>query len=246
MTVFSIQNLTVEKNEKKILDSVSFDVQEGDFICIVGPSGAGKSTLLKQLNRLDYGLTGGEILWNGKNLTDYEIHELREQVAYIFQKAVMFPGNAEKNIKMGANYLKGVSPEQLEERFKIAVQEAEISQDMLPVEASDLSGGQQQRIGIARTLMLDPAVLLFDEPTASLDVETSHNFCLTLKKLKERLKEKKSASLMITHRLEEAQFLADKVLMLEAGKVVAYLSVDDFFNHVSNQRVANFLEAYKL
>ena len=244
MTAFSIQNLTVVKGGKKILDSVSFDVQEGEFVCIVGPSGAGKSTLLRQLNRLDYGRTGGQILWNGKNLEEYDVHILRQQVAYIFQKAVMFPGNAEKNIKMGAQFESHVTQQELEKRFDRALQEAGITPDMLSVEASDLSGGQQQRIGIARTLMLDPVVLLFDEPTASL--ETSNKFCKTLKVLKEHLKEKKSASLMITHRLEEASFLADKVLMLEEGKVVAFLPVDEFFNNPSNERVANFLKAYKL
>ena len=246
MTAFSIQNLTVVKGEKKILDSVSFDVQEGEFVCIVGPSGAGKSTLLRQLNRLDYGRIGGQILWNGKSLEEYDVHVLREQVAYIFQKAVMFPGSAEENIKMGAQFEHNVTQQELEGRFVKAIREAGITPEMLSVEAADLSGGQQQRVGIARTLMLDPVVLLFDEPTASLDVETSNKFCKTLKVLKEHLKEKKSASLMITHRLEEASFLADKVLMLEEGKVVAFLPVNEFFNNPSNERVANFLMAYKL
>ncbi len=246
MTAFSIQNLTVVKGEKKILDSVSFDVQEGEFVCVVGPSGAGKSTLLRQLNRLDYGRIGGQILWNGKSLEEYDVHVLREQVAYIFQKAVMFPGSAEENIKMGAQFEHNVTQQELEGRFVKAIQEAGITPEMLSVEAADLSGGQQQRVGIARTLMLAPVVLLFDEPTASLDVETSNKFCKTLKVLKEHLKEKKSASLMITHRLEEASFLADKVLMLEEGKVVAFLPVNEFFNNPSNERVANFLKAYKL
>ena len=179
------------KGEKKILDSVSFDVQEGEFVCIVGPSGAGKSTLLRQLNRLDYGRIGGQILWNGKSLEEYDVHVLREQVAYIFQKAVMFPGSAEENIKMGAQFEHNVTQQELEGRFVKAIREAGITPEMLSVEAADLSGGQQQRVGIARTLMLDPVVLLFDEPTASLDVETSNKFCKTLKVLKEHLKEKK-------------------------------------------------------
>ena len=147
---------------------------------------------------------------------------------------------------MGAQFEHNVTQQELEGRFVKAIREAGITPEMLSVEAADLSGGQQQRVGIARTLMLDPVVLLFDEPTASLDVETSNKFCKTLKVLKEHLKEKKSASLMITHRLEEASFLADKVLMLEEGKVVAFLPVNEFFNNPSNERVANFLKAYKL
>lgn len=246
MNTFSVNNLTVTKGNTKILDSLTFDIEQGDFVCIVGPSGAGKSTLLRQLNRLDYGMTGGNILWNDKDLGTYDIHKLRQDIAYIFQKAVMFPGTCEQNIRMGCMYEKGLSKDEIDQRLEAAIEKAEITKEMLKVKAEALSGGQQQRVGIARCLMLNPQVLLFDEPTASLDVETSHNFCLTLKTLKSDIKAKKSASLMITHRLEEAQFLADKILMLDAGKIVAYVPVDDFFNKPINERVTDFLKAYKL
>ncbi len=123
--------------------------------------------------------------WNGKSLEEYDVHVLREQVAYIFQKAVMFPGSAEENIKMGAQFEHNVTQQELEGRFVKAIREAGITPEMLSVEAADLSGGQQQRgRDCRRTLMLDPVVLLFDEPTASLDVETSNKFCKTLKVLK--------------------------------------------------------------
>ena len=90
MIELSVRHLNVTLQNTPILNDVSLDVENGAFVCIVGPSGAGKSTLLKQLNRLDPGKVGGEILWRGQNIDTYDVHQLRRQIAYIFQKAVMF------------------------------------------------------------------------------------------------------------------------------------------------------------
>ena len=129
------------------------------------------------------------------------------------------------------------------------MEEASISQDILDTPAQDLSGGQQQRVGIARVLLMRSPVLLLDEPTASLDVETSNKFCQTLKQLKggPAAKDgKKRTFLMITHRLEEAKFLADKILMIEAGHIVEYTDCETFFTHPQTQRAAEFLKAQAL
>ena len=132
---------------------------------------------------------------------------------------------------------------------KTVLEEASISQDILDTPAQDLSGGQQQRVGIARVLLMGSPVLLLDEPTASLDVETSNKFCQTLKQLKggPAAKDgKKRTFLMITHRLEEAKFLADKILMIEAGHIVEYTDCETFFTHPQTQRAAEFLKAQAL
>lgn len=249
MPDLEVRNLEVTLEGKKLLQNISFDVAAGEFVCIVGPSGAGKTTLLKQLNRLDPGKTAGQILWKGKDIETYDVHELRRTIAYVFQKAVMFPGSTEDNIKMALKYGPKLSEEEIDSTYKRALEVAEITPDILKTPAQNLSGGQQQRIGIARVMMMRPTVLLLDEPTASLDVETSNHFCQTLKKMKglKGLKDNEAKTyIMVNHSLDEARFLADKVLMLEEGKVVTYQPADEFFNHQENERAKAFIEAEKL
>ena len=249
MLELQIKDLCVGYNGKEILHNISLDIENGSFIAIVGPSGAGKSTLLKQINRLDPGKTGGSILWRGKDVDDYDVHELRRNLAYVFQKAVMFNGTTEENIKLSLKYGHEFKPDEIEALSQTVLEEASISQDILDTPAQDLSGGQQQRVGIARVLLMGSPVLLLDEPTASLDVETSNKFCQTLKQLKggPAAKDgKKRTFLMITHRLEEAKFLADKILMIEAGHIVEYTDCETFFTHPQTQRAAEFLKAQAL
>ncbi len=246
MSNIEVKDLTVVFRDCKVLDSVSFTVEKGEVVCIVGPSGAGKSTILRQLNRLDPGKVGGSIIWKGKDIDEYEVHELREEMAYIFQKAVMFPGTTESNIKMGRKYSPKLPDDQVEALYQNALRQADITADMLKTPALKLSGGQQERIGIARILMLDPPVLLLDEPTASLDVETSNNFCQTLHRMKELPEDRRKTMIMVTHRLEEAKFLADRILMVDRGKVVEFTNCPDFFANPQTQRARDFLKAEKL
>lgn len=248
MLELEIKNLCVSFQNKEILHDVSFDVEKGSFICIVGPSGAGKSTLLKQINKLDPGRSGGSILWQGKDIDSYEVHHLRRQLAYVFQKAVMFPDSTEENIKLALKYGPQLSEQEVNARYQTVLEEASITDDILKTPSLSLSGGQQQRVGIARVLMMEPPVLLLDEPTASLDVETSNKFIKTLKdlKIKHENDPQRKTFLMITHRLEEAKFLADKVLMLAEGKVVEYTDAAQFFTKPQTQRAAEFLEAQAL
>lgn len=248
MLELQVKNLCVSFQNQEILHDVSLDVEKGSFICIVGPSGAGKSTLLKQINRLEPGKSSGSILWQGKDVDTYEVHHLRRQLAYVFQKAVMFPGTTEDNIKLSLKYGPQLSQEEIDSRYKQVLEEANITDEILKSPSLSLSGGQQQRVGIARVLMMAPPVLLLDEPTASLDVETSNKFIKTLKDIKTKHENDPDAKtfLMITHRLEEAKFLADKVLMLEAGKVVEYTDGPQFFTKPQTQRAEEFLKAQAL
>lgn len=244
MDEFKFENFGVKYDDKVILSELSFTVARGEFICIVGPSGAGKSTVLKHINRLEPGATGS-IFWRGKNIEDYEVHELRRQIAYIFQTAVMFPGSVKDNLLMAFDYGKPIPKEEQIARMKKACLEAEIPDETLTKEAQTLSGGQAQRVGIARMLMLDPPVLLLDEPTASLDVETSNNFIHSLKKIQQDSKGE-ITFFMITHRLEEAKFLADRVMFLADGKILEFSEKDQFFQYPQTDRAREFLKAQNL
>lgn len=118
MLELQIKDLCVGYNGKEILHNISLDIENGSFIAIVGPSGAGKSTLLKQINRLDPGKTGGSILWRGKDVDDYDVHELRRNLAYVFQKAVMFNGTTEENIKLSLKYGHEFKPDEIEALYQ--------------------------------------------------------------------------------------------------------------------------------
>lgn len=249
MDELNISHLDVAFQGTKVLSDITFSVSNGEFICIVGPSGAGKSTLLKQLNRLEPGKVNGTILWQGKDIDEYDVHELRRKIAYIFQKAVMLPGSVEDNIKLACTYGPKESPQDIDTLYKTALEVAEITPEILSVPAQSLSGGQQQRVGIARVLMMYPPVLLLDEPTASLDVETSNHFCQTLKNMKglKGIKDgREKTFLMVTHRLEEAQFLADKILMIENGKIVEFTDAKQFFTNPQTERAKAFIKAENL
>ena len=248
MIELSVRHLNVTLQNTPILNDVSLDIENGAFVCIVGPSGAGKSTLLKQLNRLDPGKVGGEILWRGQNIDTYDVHQLRRQIAYIFQKAVMFEGTTEENIRMALQYGPKMSDQETEELYQHALEIAGITPNILKTPASNLSGGQQQRVGIARVMMMAPPVLLLDEPTASLDVETSNHFCQTLKRMKGLIgiKDNIKKTFLMVHRLEEAKFLGDKILMLEDGKVVEYTDAAQFFTSPTTERGKAFLKAENL
>ncbi|MFQ9939239.1 MAG: ATP-binding cassette domain-containing protein, partial [Parasutterella excrementihominis] len=139
MLELQIKDLCVGYNGKEILHNISLDIENGSFIAIVGPSGAGKSTLLKQINRLDPGKTGGSILWRGKDVDDYDVHELRRNLAYVFQKAVMFNGTTEENIKLSLKYGHEFKPDEIEALYQTVLEEASISQDILDTPAQDLS-----------------------------------------------------------------------------------------------------------
>lgn len=136
MIELSVRHLNVTLQNTPILKDVSLDIENGAFVCIVGPSGAGKSTLLKQLNRLDPGKVGGEILWRGQNIDTYDVHQLRRQIAYIFQKAVMFEGTTEENIRMALQYGPKMSDQETEELYQHALEIAEITPNILKTPAS--------------------------------------------------------------------------------------------------------------
>ncbi len=139
MIELSVRHLNVTLQNTPILNDVSLDVENGAFVCIVGPSGAGKSPLLKQLNRLDPGKVGGEILWRGQNIDTYDVHQLRRQIAYIFQKAVMFEGTTEENIRMALQYGPKMSDQETEELYQHALEIAGITPNILKTPAGDSS-----------------------------------------------------------------------------------------------------------
>lgn len=229
------KSFTHEGQEQVILQDINFNVDKGEFLCIVGPSGCGKTTLLRMIAGLDFP-TNGRILEE-----DLEISGPSIERGYVFQQYSLFPWlNVLENVTFGLE-LKGMEAEERLQKAREYLKMVGLSQaeNSYPKE---LSGGMKQRVAIARSLVNDPHVLLMDEPFSALDVQTRH-------KLQEELvriwKEEQKTIIFVTHNVDEAVFLADRVVVLSRnpGKVIKSFQID--LNRIRDRTAPRFLELKK-
>lgn len=225
--------------EKEAIKQVDFEVKEGEFLVLIGPSGCGKTTMLKMMNRL-IPLTTGTIYINGKRISDYNINELRWNIGYVLQQIALFPHlTIEENIAIVPE-LKKWKRSRINERIKelmaLAGLDYSTYKDRLPEE---LSGGQQQRIGVIRALAADPDILLMDEPFSALDP-------ISRVKLQDELitiqKQIKKTVVFVTHDIQEALKLADRICLLNEGEVVQIGTPEEIVNYPKNDFVAEFVK----
>ncbi len=207
--------------EFKILERVRFDLAERDFVCIVGPSGSGKSTLLRIILGLDKPTTG-EVRFEGQPLTPDN-----PRVAMVFQSFALFPWlTVEQNAELGLE----ARHDPLEARHAQARKfiEAVGLAGFENASTRELSGGMKQRVGIARALAIEPVLLCMDEPFSSLDALTAQNLRDEILQLWSNPELPPKAVLIVTHSIEEAVYLADRVIVLSArpGRIVAELEID--------------------
>jgi len=200
------------------VDQVSFKVEGGSFIVLLGPSGCGKTTLLKMINRL-YEPTSGKIRIEGVEVHDLPATELRRRIGYVIQQVGLFPHmTIDRNISVVPSLL-GWERQRTEERVGMLLDMVGLPQAYRAKYPRQLSGGEQQRVGLARALAADPAILLMDEPFAAIDAITRD--CLQEELLEIQHKVHKTI-LFVTHDVEEAFRLADKIVVMKAGKLVQY------------------------
>ncbi len=220
MKILKVENLKkiYGKGEAKVvaIDDVSFEVEEGEFIAIIGPSGSGKSTILHTVAGLEKP-TSGKVYFYDKNIYQMNKKELtilrRQKIGIIYQFYNLIPTlNVEENIVLPIELdKKKVDKEKLEEITKFL--NIDNRKKHLP---NELSGGQQQKVAIGRALMINPTIILADEPTGNLDSKSSYEIIQLLKKAN---KEYKQTIIMITHNLEIAK-LANRIIQIEDGKIV--------------------------
>ena len=220
MNILKVDKVTkiYGKGEAKVvaLNNISFEVEEGEFIAVIGPSGSGKSTLLHTIAGLEPP-TDGNVYFYGKNLYEMSKKQLtilrREQIGIIYQFYNLIPTlNVEENILLPIELdRKKIDKEKLNRITKFL--NIDNRKKHLP---NELSGGQQQKVAIGRALMIDPKIILADEPTGNLDTKSSDEIIQLLKKAN---KEYKQTIIMITHNLEIAE-LADRIIQLEDGKII--------------------------
>ncbi len=201
------------------VDHCDFTVADGDFVVLLGPSGCGKTTLMKMVNRL-YDPSSGTIFWNDQDIQQINATKLRRQIGYVIQQIGLFP-----HMTVAQNI--SVVPELLgwdKERIRNRVDELLNLVDLPPAQYCDrypsqLSGGQQQRIGVARALAGDPDLILMDEPFGALDAITRTSLQDEMVRLQRQLRK---TILFVTHDVEEALRLADKIVVMRRGKIVQY------------------------
>ena len=240
--MIKLQGLYKSYGAKNILNGIDIEVNKGETVAIIGPSGAGKSTALRCINLLetpDKGtLTIGEKSYDLAKLTSKEILEIRQSTAMVFQNFSLFENKtALQNITLPLIKAKKINKYEAE---KIAIENlAQVGllewKDHYP---SQLSGGQQQRVGIARALALKPEVILFDEPTSALDPEKVQDVLEIIKRIS---KEQHITSVIVTHELEFALDVADKIMFLADGRVVEEGTAKEVLKNPKDDRTIKFL-----
>jgi putative ABC transport system ATP-binding protein len=199
---------------RTLIRDVSFNLERGEVLAVVGPSGAGKSTLLRLLNRLDEP-SSGTVLLNGTDSQTLAPRELRRRIGMVMQRAYLFPGTVAENVAFGPKqWGRIISEGEIESLLTHVGLAGYASRDALT-----LSGGEAQRVAITRALANDPEVLLLDEPTSALDEAARLGVEALLESL---IRERHLTCVWVTHSIEQARAMADKVLALESGQVSAY------------------------
>jgi osmoprotectant transport system ATP-binding protein len=199
------------------LDDVSLRIEAGSFIALVGGSGSGKTTTLKMINRL-VEPDGGQVRFEGAAVTDFDAPELRRRIGYVFQEIGLFP-----HMTVGENI--GITPQllgwprrEIEARIAELLDLVELPQDFAARVPRALSGGQRQRAGVARALAARARVMLMDEPFGALDPVTRDALGSAYRALHDRLG---MTTVMVTHDVQEAALLADRIVVMSAGRVIA-------------------------
>ncbi|MBM7312821.1 MULTISPECIES: ABC transporter ATP-binding protein [Streptococcus] len=223
-----------------ILKNLTFDIQEGEFFVLIGPSGSGKTTTLKLINRL-IEQTEGEVFFQGKRLKDFDLRELRLETGYVLQQIALFPNmTVAENIALIPE-MKGLGKEETLTRTRELLTKVGLEPDSyLDRLPKDLSGGEKQRVSILRAIIANPKVLLMDEPFSALDPISKAQLQDLIKKLHEEFK---MTTVFVTHDMDEAVKLADRICLMQDGQVVQLGSPDELRNHPTNDFVKEFIRA---
>ena len=234
-TLLKIENLTKEYEGQKILDGINLEVKQGDVLVVVGPSGCGKSTLLRCINALEP-IQGGTIKLQGMDIRkgSKNITTLRQKIGMVFQSYELFPHlTVLDNITLAPDKAEA-QKEAMELLARVGLA------DKAKSYPRQLSGGQKQRVAIVRALCMHPEILLFDEVTAALDPEMVREVLDVMLDLAKQGK----TMLIVTHEMQFAKAVADKVIFIDQGKIVEEAAPDKFFEHPETERAKQFLNVF--
>jgi osmoprotectant transport system ATP-binding protein len=240
--VIKVELLSKSFGNIKAVNNVSFEVEEQETLVLLGTSGCGKTTLLKMINRL-IAPTSGKISLNGENILDKKPEDLRRGIGYVLQNTGLFPHyTIAENIAIVPQLLKW-DKKQTETRTHELLEKLHLDKKYLSAYPNELSGGQQQRVGLARALMADPPVLLMDEPFGALDTITRAKIQAEFKSLDEL---KRKTIIMVTHDVQEAFELGDRICLMDKGNIVQIDSPGDLLFKPANKFASDFLKEQRL
>ena len=237
-TLIEVKNLTKSFDGQMVLNGITTEICQGEVVAIIGPSGCGKSTFLRSLNLLEVP-TSGQILFEGTDLTDktVDINKVRQKIGMVFQQFNLFPNHTIKdNITLAPVTLGLMTKEEADKKAMELLERVGLPEkaDAYP---SMLSGGQKQRIAIARSLAMNPDVMLFDEPTSALDPEMVGEVL----ELMRELAADGMTMVVVTHEMGFAREVASRVMFINEGNIQEENTPAEFFYNPKNPRLCDFL-----
>jgi tungstate transport system ATP-binding protein len=234
--MIQIRDLLIERNGLKVLQVDSLAIQRGETLAVVGPNGAGKSTLLLALARLLYP-SQGEILYDGKPLKDWKELEYRRKISFVFQAPLLMDMTVEQNVALGLKF-RGVPKQEISQRAGKWMKQLGV-EALAKRRAGQLSGGEAQRVSLARALVLEPELLLLDEPFSALDPPTRAKLIDDLSTL---LRAHQRTAVFVTHNLNEAATLSHRIAVLVGGVLRQVGTAGQIKSNPADETVAAFLQ----
>lgn len=245
MGIVIAKNLNLYYGNVHALKNVNIDIEKNSVTALIGPSGCGKSTFLRTINRMndliDSVKIHGEVIYEEKNIysSDYDVIDLRKKVGMVFQKPNPFPMSIYDNIAYGPRIHGVTNKRKLDEIVENSLKGASLwneVNDRLKKSALGLSGGQQQRLCIARTLAVEPEVLLMDEPTSALDPIST----LKVEELMDELKRKYTV-IIVTHNMQQAGRISDSTAFFLNGEIIEYGKTEEIFYKPKDRRTEDYI-----
>ncbi len=243
MSIIKVSHLKKSFEQLEVLKNITFNVEKGDVIAILGSSGSGKSTLLRcliDLEKIDDGtisIDNEVFVKDGKYLPNRIVKEATMKMGMVFQHFNLFPHmTVIKNLENPVKILKKATDQEIHEKSKTLLAKVGLL-DKADCYPDSLSGGQKQRVAIVRALMLNPEIMLFDEPTSSLDPEITKEVLHTMK----QLAEEKMTMIIVTHEIGFAKEVANKILFMADGEILESGTPDEIFNNPKYERTKIFL-----
>ncbi len=236
-----LNNISKSYNSIQVLSKINLHIKNGETTVLIGPSGCGKSTLIRIIAGL-IKYDGGELLIENENLTPQNIISVRRKMGYVIQDGGLFPHlTAKGNVSLLARHL-GWSDSKINERINELLNLTKFPSSGLDKFPGELSGGQQQRVSLMRALMLDPKILLLDEPLGALDPLIRFYLQNDLREIFEKLRK---TVLMVTHDINEAGFFGGKIVLMKQGEIIQSGSIAELVKNPLHPFVTEFIKAQR-